>query len=326
MMTRILLARRATVAIAASVAVPVMPALAQDAAVADPVIVLPPQTAPSAAPVPQIVLPEPISSEPMAAAPVAAPAPETTMATTAQTPAAVSARPATSTSRTSAPASVPESSVRSDVPPAAVAQANAPVATANPVQTASAPVAIEQEPVVPPSATIGNSGTNELALAGVLGAFGLVAFGGIAFAASRRRRDRVETEVGYEPLAIQPAAEPALDAPVAVEPQPVVQPQSYTAPVSVAPAMARTRTYGDPVALPEALPETFEERDALLHELVAAKPDRANPFTAPRARARRAKLIMQSLGQTFRDRKPRIDLSEYTNRWPALRGWQPATA
>lgn len=90
--------------------------------------------------------------------------------------------------------------------------------------------------------------------------------------------------------------------------------------------MARTRTYGDPVALPGALPETFEERDALLHELVAAKPDRANPFTASRARARRAKLIMQSLGQTFRDRKPRIDLSEYTNRWPAMRGWQPATA
>ena len=80
------------------------------------------------------------------------------------------------------------------------------------------------------------------------------------------------------------------------------------------------------MALPSEVPQTFEERDALLKELVAAEPDRANPFTSVRARARRAKLIMQSLGQDFQNRKPRIDLSEYTNRWPALRGWQPATA
>ena len=74
------------------------------------------------------------------------------------------------------------------------------------------------------------------------------------------------------------------------------------------------------------MPETFEERDALLKELVAAEPDRANPFVSARARARRAKLIMQSLGRSFQSRKPRIDLSEYSHRWPALRGWQPATA
>ena len=91
-------------------------------------------------------------------------------------------------------------------------------------------------------------------------------------------------------------------------------------------ASATARVGGDPIPLPAEIPQTFEERDALLKELVAAEPDRANPFSGVRARARRAKLIMQSLGQDFRDRKPRIDLSEYTDRWPALRGWQPATA
>jgi len=63
-----------------------------------------------------------------------------------------------------------------------------------------------------------------------------------------------------------------------------------------------------------------------LRDMIAAKPDRANPFRSRGARAKRARLILQSLGRDFEKRKPRIDLSEYANVWPALRGWQPATA
>ncbi len=49
--------------------------------------------------------------------------------------------------------------------------------------------------------------------------------------------------------------------------------------------------------------------------MVAARPDKANPFTDRRQRAKRARLIMQSLGVTF-DRQPLIDLSQYPNNWP----------
>jgi hypothetical protein len=197
------------------------------------------------------------------------------------------------------------------------------------------------EPVAEPVAATAAEGTNEAMIAGLLSALGLAAVGGVAFAASRRRRRRVEEfdEVNYDTIE-EPVIEPApVQTPVAVHtPEPAfttpVVPASSFAYAAPASAMAQTapprsasvQPNGDPVPLPAEVPETFEERDALLKTLVAAEPDRANPFTAVRARARRAKLIMQSLGQDFTSRKPRIDLSEYTNRWPALRGWQPATA
>jgi len=75
---------------------------------------------------------------------------------------------------------------------------------------------------------------------------------------------------------------------------------------------------GASVALPRQQPATFEERDALLRRMVAAKPDRANPFRSPRARAHRARLIMQSLGRTFENGTSRIDLSQYPLNWPEL--------
>ena len=77
---------------------------------------------------------------------------------------------------------------------------------------------------------------------------------------------------------------------------------------------------GAAVSLPAEMPETFEERDALLKAMVAAEPDRANPFRSGKARARRARLILQSLGRTFENAKPRFDLSQYTRNWPALAG------
>jgi hypothetical protein len=52
--------------------------------------------------------------------------------------------------------------------------------------------------------------------------------------------------------------------------------------------------------------------------MIDAPPDRANPFTDRRARLRRARLILQSLGRTFENAKPWIDLSDYPENWPAL--------
>jgi hypothetical protein len=72
------------------------------------------------------------------------------------------------------------------------------------------------------------------------------------------------------------------------------------------------------VILPDAVPETFEERDRLMRGLVAQEPDAANPFRSGRARARRARLIIQSLGRKFESATPWIDLSQYSYRWPHL--------
>lgn len=320
MMTRNLFSHCATVAIAASVAIP---ALAQDASVADPVIVLPPETAPATS-APQITLPEPVAE---ASAPVLAQVPEPVATTAAPAPVAISPRSAATTPvRTTASTPVQPAQAEPVSISGSASDADTPVVAAAPAQPVTSPSVTA--PTVAPSpvaATVAND-TDELALAGMLGALGLVAVGGIAFAASRRRRNSVQTDEIYGPVAYDPVDEPIVETPVVVAPQPVMTQAAYTTPAPKAPVMARHTGVGDPVALPAELPETFEERDALLHELVAAKPDKANPFTSPRARARRAKLIMQSLGRSFKDRKPRIDLSEYTNRWPSLRGWQPATA
>lgn len=321
MMTRTLLARCAPLAIAASVALPAIPVAAQDAATADPVIVLPepaPVAQPAPAPAPVIVLPETVAQP----APVARAQAEPVVAPRQ------AAAPRTST-RTAAPTAVlaPVAASVADPEPVSAPAAIAPAPVTPVARVAQAPSA---DPLAAPAAA--HDGTGEMALAVLLGSLGVAAVGGIAFLASRRRRRRplereaaaYELTPAMEPTRMrvsEPAAAPVLTSPATAS-------AMFAAPVvNAAPApRAIAHASGDPVALPNSVPETFEERDALLRELVAAEPDRANPFTSPRARARRAKLIIQSLARDFTSRKPRFDLSEYTNRWPALRGWQPATA
>lgn len=305
-----------------------MPAFAQDTAIAEPVIVLPQaEPAPAVpvttrtvpAPAPAIVLPEtapPVLAE--VAPDVAAVQPRAT--SRAQATRQASATPVVDPART-APIAV-----------AAPAPVDTLVSTAS-IEPAAAPV------VALVSRLSADDATNEALIAGVLGALGLVAVGGVAIAATRRRRRSDNASENHQTVE-QPAVEEAVvrdplaarNSAQAVAP-PVVPADNFAA-TKTAPAVASRAAStsvmaapnGDPIALPAALPQTFEERDALLKELVAAEPDRANPFTSVRARARRAKLIIQSLGQDFQGRKPRIDLSEYSNRWPALRGWQPAAA
>lgn len=79
------------------------------------------------------------------------------------------------------------------------------------------------------------------------------------------------------------------------------------------------------VELPQAEPHGAE-RERLLHRMATAEPDRANPFHSYKARRKRARLILQSIGRTFENTKPKIDLSQYTRTWPALAGWRPQTA
>lgn len=75
---------------------------------------------------------------------------------------------------------------------------------------------------------------------------------------------------------------------------------------------------GASVDLPARIPDTYEERDALIKRMVAAKPDKANPFTDRKGRTKRARLIIQSLERDFATADPWIDLSQYPNNWPQL--------
>ncbi len=111
-----------------------------------------------------------------------------------------------------------------------------------------------------------------------------------------------------------PAAAPIIDHAPYV---PVDTPEAAQPVPVMAMSAEQSRASGE-VILPREMPATFEARDKLLFAMIAAKPDRANPFKAPSARARRARLILQSLGRKFDEVTPRIDLSQYSYIWPHL--------
>jgi hypothetical protein len=224
------------------------------------------------------------------------------------------ATPSSDTKRTNAAPDEPAARSRPDLRTAA-SEAPTPVASRERAPMLEAPAASGSVAPRVETARREDSGTNELAFAGVLGALGLAGVGGIALLASRRRRKELAQP------ASQAVDESAIDSAARSGAEPAAAMPSATPRQPIPPVVQ-----GDPVPLPARMPTTFAERDALLKRLIAAPPDKANPFTSPRARARRAKLILQSLDRRFQTRKPRIDLSEYTNRWPSLRGWQPATA
>ena len=283
----------------------------------EPVLVIP--TAPTTPPAqPTIVLPTEL---PEAAPPPAAAVPnEPAAARTTTTP--------TATTRAAAPAATP------------AAERTAPRATAAPARVAAEPTtAVIEEPVEPVAVEIAPepvaeiapvaetprepavaSDTSEgtsfwLALLGALAAVGLAIWGFVAIG-RRKPIDRKAATIVERPVAPRPAIAP----PVMVEPGPV-------APEAVAPSVSPLRTAtpapslahsGAAVPLPRTMPATFEERDALIRRMIEAKPDRANPFTAPLQRRKRAKLILQSLGRDFSDREPWIDLSQYPANWPEL--------
>jgi hypothetical protein len=133
------------------------------------------------------------------------------------------------------------------------------------------------------------------------------------FAALRRRRARITQSETARPIAA-PAVISTRPAASVVEPAPPAEP----APFMFREPSQNLRSNGASVPLPARLPESYEERSALLQRMIDAKPDRANPFTDRRARMRRARLILQSLGRKFDGAKPWIDLSDYPENWPEL--------
>ncbi|MBO9517073.1 MAG: hypothetical protein J7493_03295 [Porphyrobacter sp.] len=292
---------------------------------------------PTVSPFPEVTAPAPLpqtspttTTDPvMISSPVVQPIPEPepeaatdTVAAQAE-PAAVAPTATRATPRASAPRAV------STVAPAAVEAADpAPAAELPNTPVAVVPFEIEQPtPVVEetPAPAAGNELTDDL-LPIALGGLAVLALAAWGFVAIGRRKPverRAATIIRPAPRPVErPAVETVAVAPAAVPVQPVRN-WSQT-PASAQPAgMAHS---GAGVSLPRTMPASFEERDALLKRMVAAKPDRANPFVGYKARMKRARLILQSLGRDFGEADPWIDLSQYSSNWPELSRSKTAAA
>jgi hypothetical protein len=322
--------RNAGSAIAAALVFTATPSLAQDAAAPfpaapEPVIVIPEIPAPAAT-TPTIVVP-PVQSETVQSLP-------TTSVETPEPQAAPSPTATTPRTRANTPAArpAPEPAVPVSAPDAAEAEPVAvlpPASTVEPVVVApEAPVAINE-----PARAVANDDTGLLAL--ILGGLVFLALAIWGFVAIGRRKSvrRYAAETTSTAVPVAPT-------PVVAEPAPVVARE----PVALAPRAENTLSApsftprpapatsgalphaGAAVALPARVPEDFAERDALMKRMIAARPDRANPFTDRGARTRRARLILQSLGRDFGQTEPWIDLSQYPNNWPELAHKRSAAA
>lgn len=296
--------RLAPAALLAAAAIPFTPALAQTAptdaaapAAAVPVLPDPVAAAPVVSPTPAAPAPVMQSSPvvqpvPTATAPAVTPASEPT---TAQPPAKrASATAAKAPVKASAKASPPAPAPA--LPVASPAPAMAPVEQAAPASS-PAPIIAPQQP----AAAAVPDRTRDLALGGLAG---IVVLGGLATLAWRRRRGDSDAEAGMEAPVCTPAAEPQVPA----EPKPFVF--ADPAPAVLAPRVSyaampsaplRAEPAGDGETAGELMrmqvPGTPEGRRALIERIALAEPDEANPFRSPKARLRRARLIVQGMAR-----------------------------
>lgn len=310
----------ATTAICAVLALGSTPAWAQDASapVSDaPAITLP---APAPAAQPTIVLPDavpapaapaaaPVVQQIPAAAPAAAaadePAPERSTKPRAAAKASAPAR-STSAPRTVTPETTPVIPVAAPEPRAA--DAIPPVAAPPLAQPAvTPPQAVAASPAESDSL---NGLTTAAWIAGILAALGIGTVGVVALRSRRREEEEDYEEAYYEKA---PAAAPArsyADGPTMTPASAMNEPTGGLEPELPMPvyAMAEDRV-ADPakaieptphpsvaqkIGTEELVPDTREERDALLEQMVAAEPDAENPFTSRKGRMRRARLILQA--------------------------------
>jgi hypothetical protein len=315
----------ASAAIAAALALSSTPLLAQVAeapppVAPEPVLVIP--TTPAAPPAqPTIVLPTELPE--ITPPPTTVTPPERTTTTTRTERASSPAAPPASRARVERPAeptpvaATPDVAAAPDVEPAT--SETAPELAVEPVPPVAA-----SEPAVESSPT-GNEDAIWVGLTVIAAIAALVlAIWGFVAIGRRKPVDRKAKAIVERPIVAPAAPQPEPLAQTAVATPPAVAPSvSPIRTASPAPSMAHS---GAAVALPRTMPATFEERDALMKRMVAARPDRANPFTSPIQRHHRAKLILQSLGRDFGDTEPWIDLSQYPQNWPELANRKHAAA
>lgn len=313
----------ATTAICAVLALGSTPAWAQDASApvsAAPAITLP---APAPAAQPTIVLPDaapapaapaaaPVVQQVPAAAPAAAAADEPAPKPSAKPRAAAkAAAPAPARSASAARTVAPEPA------PAAPIAAPAPRAADAIPPVAAPPLA--QPAVTPPSPAVAvappESNTTDLTtaawIAGVLAALGIGTAGVLALR-SRRRDEEEDWEEAYydeapvagpagfhaEPMPM-PMIVPAMAESEPEPPMPAYSPVKEEEVMVAAPAPKAIEPTPHPgvaqkIGTEELVPDSREERDALLDRMVSAEPDAENPFTSRKGRMRRARLILQA--------------------------------
>ena len=307
----------APIAIAAMAALHTTAAGAQEA----PTIVLDiPEEAPAASTAPVVPSTAPVATTSPVPAPITVQLPEPEPV--AEPPVVNEAEPVATTQTTRA------ATREAPAPVAATQQAEpttAPFANSELEAAGQQPLAAATAPEsAPPAAelTPGQDPVSDGSGAALL--FALLAVGGVGLAAfllfrSRRRKRDEEVPVIEQPVVAEPLSRDTgtVGTTYNSEPAPAMRAEPIT---------PMTSNKDVAVELPSEAPRNPAERDRLLKRMIDAKPDRANPFASHKARAKRARLILQSLGTRFTDRKPGIDLSQYTNVWPELRGWRPATA
>ena len=312
----------ASAAIAAALALSPVSLAAQAVEIPTDTVIIAPQTPPPTVSEPTTVVPPEVQTAPaptMATTPPPPARPAATTTTPTTTTRTTRATP--TTTRTATPAPVPRASMAA---PAVTEEAPAPVASKPVSEPVVAPVVTDTAaaPAAPASADNDNNNGDAtmfgIVVIAAIAALVLAIWGFIAIGRRRSPARRVATTTVERPKIQHPAP---IHAETAREPEP--ETTSFAAPasptpintVSPAPSMAHT---GASVPLPRTMPATFEERDALMRRMIAAKPDRANPFKSPIQRYHRAKLIMQSLGRDFGETDPWIDLSQYPQNWPEL--------
>ncbi|MBD3773991.1 MAG: hypothetical protein IE921_10475 [Rhodobacteraceae bacterium] len=300
---------------------------------------------------PRIILPAttPVANNPVSTS-IETIAP-TTPAPAVSTP--TSADPVAATPLRSAPVGPAPERAQRVVPTSAVAAApattSAPISAAQTPDNLAAPLAAE--PVAPTrvsdtatverplEATASEGQGSDMMLLAALLAGGiplLLALGALVYWRRRSRPATVSERAAIVPLVAEPlrrdgTAEPTvtyepMGAEVSALDQPTAPASAFVEPTSPWPTPTTANGERPAVELPLVAPSDPQAREALLRRMTEAEPDRANPFTSFKARRKRARLILQSLGRKFERRKPWIDLSQYTRNWPALRGWDPQTA
>ncbi len=234
--------------------------------------------------------------------------------------------PASAPAATPAPAN--ESVTTIEEPPLPIAE-----------EAADEPLFVAPQPFIEPlpeSVPQADGTANDVGLiAGAISLLALLVLGLLVFLGLRRRRavvavPRVErpmvkpTAKSREPLKSIAATVPDEAAP---EKRPERDIRDWALPLSARqdPPQSQLREgegglphAGAAIALPRKAPAALEERKALLDRMVAAQPDRANPFRSRKARRHRARLILQSLGRKFENGTSNIDFSQYPMNWPEL--------
>lgn len=178
--------------------------------------------------------------------------------------------------------------------------------------------------IAPDTIATTDSAGGEDASGALLAGGAVLGLGLIGFVALRRRKTGARKQPAPQVVRprVAPQPVPVAQAPVAV---PAAQPFGSVASYQRPPVGTIAASHGV-VPLPRAMPDRFEDREALIKRMVSARPDRANPFRSGKARRHRAKLILQSLTNDFADREPLIDLSDYPGNWPLVANRRYATA